>query len=474
MPRPLIFVSHKHNDRAIATVVRGFISEETRGTVDVFQSSDPSARTPGVGRTLNSELRNALWNAGAVILIYTSPDQDWGYCMWECGVATLPDSPDTRIILFQCADSAPSLFDGQLAVDARNKDSVLTFVTQFMTEAGFLPRASDPLTGFHKTSSEVQRAATKLFEDLRAVLPEGPATEWPAHPYLQLQLGRDSVKTIADAPAAERQTTARQVVLAAAVVSDSDKLAQALFGKAELDQRMTLQDLYTTWRAAYPKNSSAWIETLADQVGRAAQWELPTIRWAAMPALGDGHLHAPVVTRVRKIPALGTLQFDVYFYPFNLMDATPVQSRMVPREEMLCKVLGSGAERDIGVRQVLRDLDARKYSRVPLVDSDDRLVYIVHRSMLDQFVAQRAIAGNHSGLDQLTMADVFSDRPDFKAMFSGTAAFVAIDATLADARSAMEGKRNCYDVFVTDTGSAQEPILGWLTDVIIAASESNQ
>jgi hypothetical protein len=193
-----------------------------------------------------------------------------------------------------------------------------------------------------------------------------------------------------------------------------------------------------------------------------------------MPALGDGHLHAPVVTRVRKIPALGTLQFDVYFYPFNLMDATPVQNRMVPREEMLCKVLGSGAEGDIGVRQVLRDLDARKYSRVPLVDSDDRLVYIVHRSMLDQFIAQRAIAGNHSGLDQLTMADVFSDRPDFKAMFSGTAAFVAIDATLADARSAMEGNRNCYDVFVTDTGSAQEPILGWLTDVIIAASESNQ
>ena len=68
MPRPLIFVSHKHNDRAIATVVRSFITEQTRSTVDVFQSSDPTALTPGVGRTLNADLRRALWHAGAVIL----------------------------------------------------------------------------------------------------------------------------------------------------------------------------------------------------------------------------------------------------------------------------------------------------------------------------------------------------------------------------------------------------------------------
>ena len=139
MPKPLIFISHKHADRAIANVVRSFITEQTRSTVPVFQSSDPTSVTPSVGRTLNVDLRNALWNAGAVILIYTAPDQDWGYCMWECGVATVQDSPDTRIILLHCGDSAPSLFDGQLGVNARNKLSVQTFVTQFMTQPDFLP-----------------------------------------------------------------------------------------------------------------------------------------------------------------------------------------------------------------------------------------------------------------------------------------------------------------------------------------------
>ena len=31
--------------------------------------------------------------------------------------------------------------------------------------------------------------------------------------------------------------------------------------------------------------------------------------------------------------------------------------------------------------------------------------------------------------------------------------------------------RDCRDVFVTETGNAQEAVLGWITDVIIATSE---
>jgi hypothetical protein len=91
--------------------------------------------------------------------------------------------------------------------------------------------------------------------------------------------------------------------------------------------------------------------------------------------------------------------------------------------------------------------------------------------MLDQFVSRRARSGNVSDLGQLTMADMFAEQPEFRTMFSGTAAFVGSEATLADARMAMEDVRNCYDVFVTDSGNAHDPVLGWLTDVTIAASE---
>ena len=471
MPKPLIFISHKHADRAIANVVRSFITEQTRSTVPVFQSSDPTSLTPSVGRTLNVDLRNALWNAGAVILIYTAPDQDWGYCMWECGVATVQDSPDTRIILLQCGDSAPSLFDGQLGVNARNKLSVQTFVTQFMTQPDFLPRTEGALTGYHSAAAEVERAANKLFDDLQVVLPEGPITEWPAHPYIQLQLPNASAKMITDAPAEEKSTVARRLLWSDATISDSDKHAQALFGVASFDGRVTLNNLFNTWRSAYPKVSGAWSDALADQLGRAAQWQFPALKWTAMPAVTDGHLVAPVVTRVRKIPSLGSLQFDVYFYPFNLMDATPVRGRMVRREDMLCKVLTPDGETAVNVTALLKELDEQRFNRVPFVDPSDRLVYIAHRSMLDQFVSRRVRTGNVSDLGELTLADVFAEQPEFKTMFSSTAAFVGIDGTLAEAKTSMERGRDCYDVFVTESGNNQEPVLGWLTDVIIAASE---
>jgi hypothetical protein len=189
-----------------------------------------------------------------------------------------------------------------------------------------------------------------------------------------------------------------------------------------------------------------------------------------MPAVGDGRLYSPVVTRVRKIPTLGSLQFDVYFYPFNLLDATPVQSRMVRRQDMLCRV-ATPEVGDVMVMDLLRELDEHQYSRMPFVDKNDRLLYIAHRSMLDRFLSRRVRAGNVSDLGQLTIADVFAEQPELRTMFSATAAFVGGEATLAEARIAMDAIPNCYDVFVTDSGSAEEPLLGWLTDVIIAASE---
>ena len=59
----------------------------------------------------------------------------------------------------------------------------------------------------------------------------------------------------------------------------------------------------------------------------------------------------------------------------------------------------------------------------------------------------------------------------FRDMFTDTAAFVSCGANMADAKRAMESVKGCYDVFITNSGDKQEPVLGWLTDVTIAASE---
>jgi hypothetical protein len=471
MTKPLIFISHKHTDRAIATVVRSFITEQSSGNVRVFQSSDASAMGPRIARHLVTELRDALWDASAVILVYTTPDKDWGYCMWECGVATHPNSPDTRIIVLQCAETAPDVFSGQVHVNARQETSVERLVREFMTDANFLPRRTEPITGYGESDPKVQAASNKFFEDLKAVLPEGTGVEWPTHPYLQLQLPNSSLKPITDAPPEQRSALARETVMAAAEISDADKYSQALFGMAAFEPNLGLEALHATWRAACPNASDTWLDSLSDQVGRAAQGQFPVLKWTPMSAVGDRGLHVPVLTRVRKVPSISCMQFDVYFYPFNVLEATPVPTRMVRRPDMFCKMIGPNEEADIKVSDLLRELDERRFGRVPFVDADDRLLYIAHRSMLDQYIARQVTRGRTNKLDELTLADVLRDDPETGSMFRGTSAFVSLAATLGDAKTAMNRVRDCRDVFVTETGSAQEPVIGWITDVIIATSE---
>jgi hypothetical protein len=73
----------------------------------------------------------------------------------------------------------------------------------------------------------------------------------------------------------------------------------------------------------------------------------------------------------------------------------------------------------------------------------------------------------------LSLADLLAD-PQFGPVLRGSFGLVKSDATLADAKSAMDkasaalgSTGNCYDIFATATGSASEPILGWITNDII-------
>lgn len=84
--KPVLFISHRHADRAIADTLRKFVQARTSGRISVYQSSSANADGPKHGKNLSQELRQALWRAGAVILIYTNHEQNWSYCMWECRV----------------------------------------------------------------------------------------------------------------------------------------------------------------------------------------------------------------------------------------------------------------------------------------------------------------------------------------------------------------------------------------------------
>ena len=57
---------------------------------------------------------------------------------------------------------------------------------------------------------------------------------------------------------------------------------------------------------------------------------------------------------------------------------------------------------------------------------------------------------------------------DMAATVGNTLAFVAQNATLADAKKRMEAVKGCQDVFVTSDGQPKSPFVGWITNVEIS------
>jgi hypothetical protein len=92
--------------------------------------------------------------------------------------------------------------------------------------------------------------------------------------------------------------------------------------------------------------------------------------------------------------------------------------------------------------------------------------------MIDKYLSKKAIEDKLSidQLDALSLQDLLNEDPKLKQMFETSFVTIKEDATLADAKSEMESVPDCLDVFVTKTGSKNEPIIGWLTNIIISES----
>jgi hypothetical protein len=87
--------------------------------------------------------------------------------------------------------------------------------------------------------------------------------------------------------------------------------------------------------------------------------------------------------------------------------------------------------------------------------------------MIDQFLADFIDGDTDIPLHDLTLAHVL-EQPEMKQLFESSFAVVPKNASLAEAKAAMETKADCRDVFVTENGRRDEAVLGWLTNVDIA------
>jgi hypothetical protein len=143
---------------------------------------------------------------------------------------------------------------------------------------------------------------------------------------------------------------------------------------------------------------------------------------------------------------------------------------MIPREKMVVYPDSWTVASDIKLVK-LRDLIKDAVTRVPILDAQGKVRYIVHSSTLNAYISDQsvALAANNPpqalNLSTSTLADMLND-VDVKRKIADGMAFVAASGTLADASNRMQAKGvHCQDIFVTASGQQEEPVLGWITNV---------
>jgi hypothetical protein len=318
---PRLFISHRHKDKSIADALRNWIESTTLREVAVFQSSHPQSGLP-VGTSIARSLLDNLWQTQILILIYTHPDQDWSWCMWECGVATDPKSPDTKVVVFECAGVVPALFLDQVNVKVGSKDSLEQFVVQFLTDATFFPRLGHPLAErLHRDDSTLKDAAAKLHAALEAAVPpkfRDASDPWPAWPYMRLSMPA-AVKPEQSTSGAKGQGSeaeAERLVDAECIIRFADKVLCKYFGLATIPRDKPfaeLPDLFGEAAAPPPR----WFLSLKRQVAAATRGKFPTVNWKRPATVESttGERLCPILCHVTAVPYEGVNYFDIYFLP---------------------------------------------------------------------------------------------------------------------------------------------------------------
>src|SRR5712691_6988483 len=164
--------------------------------------------------------------------------------------------------------------------------------------------------------------------------------------------------------------------------------------------------------------------------------------------------------------------------PAEKLASVPVKQAMMVRQRM--KVISlpvaanatantiAAAAGNVRLQDHVFPLLQGPVTRVPVLAQNNVFLYIIHQSMLYKFIYDRTTQPPAEGAPAFNPAQAtlqhFLDHPGMRDLVSKSAAFVPEAASLADAKAAMEKVQDCQDVFVTSSGQADQPVLGWLTN----------
>ena len=154
--------------------------------------------------------------------------------------------------------------------------------------------------------------------------------------------------------------------------------------------------------------------------------------------------------------------------PREKLQAEPVGHAMMKSNVVTTfKIPADKTETDIKIKELIDDGfekdKAQPRQRLPILDAQGRGKYVLHRSTIDAFVAPKK---HPPDVDEstLTLKDLLED-PKLKDYIVNSFMPLAPDATLADAKDLMDKNPQCLDILVTQDGTKNGIVVGWITNV---------
>lgn len=158
--------------------------------------------------------------------------------------------------------------------------------------------------------------------------------------------------------------------------------------------------------------------------------------------------------------AVLNLRFD------QRLQAIPVTEVMIPIEK--AEVLTTDeAEDKIKLKDDLIDakFDKTGRNRLPILNGKGIARYVVHRSIIDKSVAEKALSTGGSPAKDLTLKDLV-DNIAYKPWINSFGT-VERNAKMSEVKALMDRDPKCADVFVTEDGTPQTRVIGWITNVAL-------
>lgn len=123
---------------------------------------------------------------------------------------------------------------------------------------------------------------------------------------------------------------------------------------------------------------------------------------------------------------------------------------------------------EVLIKDLRERLTMYNRSRLPVITEDNRIKSIIHLSTIDKFIADVfSINSSEFSYDELTIAKAKKNRYFNDVLLNGFK-ILKRGASLLEAQKLMESNKLCNDVFITENGSANEPIIGWVTNITIS------